>query len=165
MISPEENMTMQINSLRKTHPIVLILAVAITVFSLLLSAAITGLIPGANFIRQGSVEQSVKKTSMAVLRFSNAGNVLSNDKTAIDLPIYKNRAQSVIQLNSSIDDEAACASCGEIVSINMPKQATQGYVIRVRMENGSYRTITQYSEPHFNVGDEVKLNSTRFTLA
>jgi len=161
---------MQINSLRKTHPIVLILAVAITVFSLLFSAAITGLIPGASFIRQGSVEQSVKKTSMAVLRFSNAGNVISNDRgandrAAIDLPVYKNKSQSVIQLNPSIDDDMACASCGEIVSINMPKQASQGYVIRVRMEDGSYRTVTQYSEPHFNVGDEVKLNNTRFTLA
>lgn len=157
---------MQINSLRKIHPIVLILAVAITVFSLLLSAVITGLIPGAAFARQGVTEQSGKKTVEGVMRFSTAGNVLNSDNTAIPLPAYKNQVQPLIQPNSQIDDtDVLCPSCGEIVSINLPKQEAQGYVIRIRMENGSYRTVTQYSEPHFSVGDEVELNSRKFTLA
>lgn len=157
---------MQINSLRKIHPIVLIVAVAITVFSLLLSAVITGLIPVATTERQGVTEQSGKKTVKNVMRFSTAGNVLNNEKTAIVLPAYKNQVQPLIPPNSQIENvDELCPSCGEIVSIHLPKQEAQGYVIRIRMENGSYRTVTQYSEPHFSVGDEVELNSRKFTLA
>ncbi len=162
---------MQMNNLRKTHPILLILAVAITVFSLLLSAAITGLIPSLAFenhgaVKHGATEQRGKKTVSDVMRFSTAGNVLNSERTAIHLPAYKNQVQPLIQPNSQLDDtDELCPSCGEIVSINLPKQEAQGYVIRIRMENGSYRTVTQYSEPHFSVGDEVELNSRKFTLA
>lgn len=162
---------MQINSLRKTHPIVLILAVTITVFSLLLSAAITGLIPNLAFaspevVKHGAIEQRGKTVAAGTLRFSTAGNSSHTGSTAIQIPAYKNQVQPLPQSNSQIDDaDVVCASCGEIISINLPKHEAQGYVIRLRMEDGTYRTVTQYSEPRFSVGDEVELNSRKFTLA
>lgn len=45
------------NHLRKTHPMVLIAAIALTIFSLIGSAAITGLIPSAptSAVRNGTI--------------------------------------------------------------------------------------------------------------
>ncbi len=55
---------MQTNNLRKTHPMVLIAAVAITIFSLLGSAVITGLIPTAHSERQSAATEQSMDQSM-----------------------------------------------------------------------------------------------------
>jgi hypothetical protein len=166
---------MRLNSLRTVHPVVLILTVTIMVFGLLLSVLLTGMIPAKTSVSAktsgnvGVIQQSGQKEVITLTQFSNAGSIISSEKKAIYIPIYKNaskaQAEPMIKLNPSMDDELICASCGEIVSINLPKQQGQGYMIKVHMEDGSYRMISQYREPDFSVGDEVKLNSRKFTLA
>ena len=54
---------MPTNTLRKTHPMVLIAAIALTIFSVLGSAVITGLIPSAHS----------EKTEMALPSATNGG--------------------------------------------------------------------------------------------
>ena len=54
---------MQTDNVRKTHPMVLVAAVAITIFSLLGSAVITGLIPNAYSERQSAVIEQLMKQS------------------------------------------------------------------------------------------------------
>jgi hypothetical protein len=163
---------MQINSLRKTHTLLLVLAVAITLFSLLLSAAITGLIPNAFFgpepgkAENKSMQQSGNRNpGLPANQLANAGNVIDSEKNSTYILGYKSRVQPKLQIDPVSDEDVACANCGTIVSINTTSQSTNGYVIKVRMSNGDHRVITQYSEPDFNVGDEVKVSSRKFTLA
>lgn len=204
------------NVLRKTHPMVLIAAVALTIFSLLGSAAITGLIPSAYSEKQDT-PQSLSDGSGATNNEQakpgpgNTGNVPENGKS-------KAGAHSS-QPNSAQDSAKAiaCNNCGTIVSIRAVERegdasglgavaggvaggvvgnqigkgkgnvlmtvlgiggsayaghtiekkmkSSTAYLIKVRMNNGSYRTITQYSEPQYAVGDQIRLNNGQLTTA
>ncbi|HLD09581.1 MAG TPA: hypothetical protein VJB68_05995 [Methylophilaceae bacterium] len=160
---------MQMNSLRKTHPMVLIAAVAITVFSLLGSAVITGLIadliPSAHPERRGAIEPSTISNDAATATNQAAPNTRSDPGSSY-MTDYKSKVQPHgVKPNSRIDKSAACDSCGKIVSISAMEQEGNGYMVKIRMENGSYRTITQYSKPHYSVGDQVKLISKQLTIA
>lgn len=206
------------NVLRKTHPMVLIAAVAVTVFSLLGSAAITGLIPSAHSEKQevAMATSSPEKTDSAISGHSTtAGN---QDKAASGTS--KNMANDQIkpqQPKHSADNIPACANCGTIVSIQTLQHEGEGtglgavaggvagglvgnqigkgngntlmtilglgggayaghtiekkmksttdYIIKVRMEDGSYRTITQHDQPKYAVGDQVKVRSGQLTYA
>lgn len=205
------------NILHKTHPMVLIAAVAVTIFSLLGSAAITGMIPSAR-----SEKQDVT-TSLA----DNAGSIQTDrpatidrqDKTAPGASGNGNKVgdQSPSLPQHNMDKSPVCANCGTIVSIRtlqhegegsglgavaggvagglLGNQIGQGrgntlmtvlglgggayaghtiekkmksttdYIIKVRMEDGSYRTITQHEQPKYAVGDQVKVRSGQLTVA
>lgn len=150
---------------RKTHPIVLIATVASTVFSLLGSAVMTGLIPNAHSERQGTIEQSTVSNGDAAAASQAAPNISSNSINSYITP-YKSKVQPHQVLpNSEAGKSVACNSCGKIISISAMGQKGNGYMIKIRMENGSYRTITQYSKPLYSVGDQVKLSSERLTIA
>ena len=155
---------MQTNNLRKTHPMVLVAAVAITVFSLLGSAVITGLIPGAHSEKQGAaIEKSMGQSAISndAATYQAVPNTRSDSGSSY-ITGYKSKVQPhQVKPNPGTDKSTACDICGKIVSIT----AGNGFMIKIRMENGSYRTITQYNEPHYRVGDQVKLISKQLTIA
>ncbi len=156
---------MQMHNVRKTHPMVLIAAVAITVFSLLGSAVITGLIPGLHTEKQGAMEPSTigSEAATAVIQSAPINKSESKDPYITN---YKSRIQPhPSKPTSKTDKNAACGSCGKVVSISLAEQEGDGFMIKVRMQNGSYRTITQYSEPHLRVGDHVNLISKELIMA
>jgi len=204
------------NVLHKTHPMVLISAVALTIFSLLGSAAITGLIPSAYSEKRDEVQNltnSPPGTAMVKDQANSGqpqpaegGNVPRNSKPDSGKRSSRDSAKAV-----------ACTNCGTIVSIHtvehegeasglgavaggvaggvVGNQIGKGkgnvlmtvlgvgggayagntiekkvktrtaYLIKVHMNNGVYRTITQYSAPQYEVGDEVRLNSGQLTSA
>jgi len=157
---------MQMNGLRKTHPMVLIAAVAITIFSLLGSAVITGLIPNAYPEKQGAIEQSTISNDAATATNQAAPSTRSDSGSSPHITDYKSKVQPHgVKPNSRPDKSVACDSCGKIVSISAAEQEGNGFRIKIRMENGSYHTITQYNEPHYRVGDQVKLISRQVTIA
>lgn len=166
-------MLMQVNSLRKTHTLLLVMAVVITVSSLVLSAAITGLIPNTFFgpergnVQNRSMQQHSgnKSADLPAKRLSNAANVFDGEKNSTYILGYKSRVQPKAQLAPVDDNDVACTNCGTIVSIDAAEESASGYVIKVRMANGDLRIVTQYSQPDFNVGDEVKVSSRKYTLA
>lgn len=207
---------MSMTALRKTHPMVLVAAAAITIFSLLGSAAITGLIPSAH---------SEKQDQDVVQRLTDGtGAVIANGQATEKNTAIKNHEKDLAQPDDIVkptrpmaDKGIACLNCGKIVSISavehegeasglgavaggvaggvIGNQLGKGngntlmtvlglgggayaghtiekkmktrtaYVIKVRMENGSYRMITQYSQPQHSVGDLVKLQSGQLTSA
>ncbi len=157
---------MQADNVRKTHPMVLVAAVAITIFSLLGSAVITGLIPGAHSERQGTAtRQSTIGNNAATAAIQVAPNV-RGDSGSPYITDYKSKIQPHgIKSNPSSNKGAACGSCGKIISISTAGQAGIGFMIKIRMGDGSYRTITQFTEPHYRVGDQVKLISRQLTMA
>lgn len=203
------------NVLHKTHPMVLISAVALTIFSLLGSAAITGLIPSAYSEKRDEVRSLTNSpTAVTAKDQTNSGqpqpaegsNVPRNRKPDSGASSSRDSAKAV-----------ACTNCGTIVSIHtvehegeasglgavaggvaggvVGNQIGKGkgnvlmtvlgvgggayagntiekkvktrtaYLIKVHMNNGVYRTITQYSAPQYAVGDEVRLNSGQLTNA
>jgi hypothetical protein len=163
---------------------VLIAATALTIFSLLGSAAITGLIPTVPYAKQGllqdisenvpsrhsvnSEKKAPQSSESSKLSVANNQELLSTDD------LKKNHAQSETKL---------CQDCGVIISIKLIEQASgtfsgnvinhvndsasnhTAYLIKVQMENGGYRLITQYSLPQHSIGDIVKLNSNQLVNA
>lgn len=144
------------NNLRKTHPMVLIAAVALTMFSLLGSAAITGLIPSV----------SGKEDLQAMDERGTAdGNTSTSAKPA---PSTKR--------NSAESRMAVCVTCGTIVAIlamegqisntsgDKEVRMAPAYQIKLRMHNGTYQTITQHSRPQYLVGDVIRLHRRQATV-
>ncbi|HWU34497.1 MAG TPA: hypothetical protein VN023_04655 [Methylovorus sp.] len=139
---------------RKTHPLVLVAAVALTIFSLLGSAAITGLIP----------VHSEKQDAAQSL----------TDGRHNDAAIAKPQAAAAPILDQH---SSACSSCGTIISIRTVEgealssplqkptlqtrepQKLTAYIIQVRMVDGVTHTITQYDRPKIAVGEQVRLSA------
>ena len=146
------------SNLRKTHPMVLVAATALTLFSLLGSAAITGLLPnisdkqsaGAFEEKTGSVEQKPSDRQP-----SNAG-------------------KSSVQDNET--HKVACLNCGTVVAImalegemtstsgNKEYRMAPAYQIKVRMHNGTYQTMVQQKRPDYMVGDVIRLERRQATV-
>ncbi|HEY0268515.1 MAG TPA: hypothetical protein VGC12_04695 [Methyloradius sp.] len=172
------------NPSKKTHPMVLVAATALTIFSLLGSAAITGLIPTTPYAKQGLLQDAPdeKPTSHATNfenktprnKPENQGHS-SNDQALMNVDNEK--------LNQALAENRLCHDCGIIISIKSIDQVTSdlagnfingakdkvnaktAYLIKVRMENGGYRLVTQYSEPQHGIGDIVKLDSNELVSA
>jgi outer membrane lipoprotein SlyB len=50
-------------------------------------------------------------------------------------------------------------------TIERKMKSTTSYVIKLRMQDGSYRTVTKQSKPDYTVGDHVKLLNGNLTAA
>lgn len=190
------------NNLRKTHPMVLIAAVALTIFSLLGSAAITGLIPTAHSekdstpVAESRTEPATPNHATGIDRFntpaapqaqperyaavtpaqpttcSNCGRIVSIQAVeqqgeasglgavaggvaggVIGNQIGKGRGNTLM----TVLGVGGGAYAGHTIEKNM--KTTTAYVIKVEMQDGTLRKITQYSAPEFSVGDRVRLKS------
>lgn len=174
----------RLHSSRKTHPMVLVAATALTVFSLLGSAAITGLIPTIPYAKQGLLQDMTE--SKPTNQTANFESKTPDNKLERRLP--KANGQTLInvddeKLNQASRETKLCQDCGVIISINSINQVATdvagnfinsaknklntktAYLIKVRMENGGYRLITQYSQPEHGIGDIVKLDSNQLVNA
>lgn len=204
------------NLLRKTHPMVLIAAVALTIFSLLGSAAITGLIPSAYSQKQDYVHDQTDNSNESIAKHPDTSN--QSKSVPANTSNMQNNGEADISVHRQESEKAAaCTNCGTILSIRAVERkgdasglgavaggvaggvvgnqigkgkgnvlmtligigggayaghtieknikSSTAYLIKVRMENGSYRTITQYSEPQYAVGDKVQLDGSQLTKA
>jgi outer membrane lipoprotein SlyB len=207
----------------RNHPLVLAAAAAVIVFSLLGSAAITGLIPSARSERAEPVQPPVeiqaskettdiqKKPLAAPASGKPASKPQAGEPSSEREPVKeKSHASKETKI-------AVCTACGVIESIRMIQQEGEGsglgavaggvtgglignqigkgrgntvmtilgvgggayaghtiekkmksttsYVIEVRMEDGSYRTVTKHSQPEYAVGDHVRVVSGKLTAA
>jgi len=108
---------MPTNTLRKTHPMVLIAAIALTIFSVLGSAVITGLIPSAHS----------EKTEMALPSATNGGK----SSTAASANEQIKNVHRNDSFMSPVEPSASgkvplCANCGVIVSIHSVEHEGEG---------------------------------------
>jgi len=208
-------------SIRKTHPMVLTAAAALTLFSIIGSAAITGLIPSAH--SNNSEFQPVTTGNASHLLSENGQNEAFNSTVH-----GKSDAPSVAPGNSDAKAKPSlsgkdskkpgvCSICGVIESIHTVEQdgdasglgavaggvvggvvgnqmgkgkgntlmtiiglgsgayaghtieknmkSTTAYVIKVRMQDGTYRSVTQPSQPEYAVGDHVRVTHGSLTSA
>lgn len=208
--------------IRKTHPMLLIAAVAVTIFSILGSATIAGLIPKAN---SESAQTSTTSTEPALAKNDETGKkqTFPEDKQATDKakptaiqegisnPSKHKPTTTLASAESSnaASNTGTCHTCGMIESIKLSEQEGDGsglgvvaggvaggllgnqvgkgkgntlmtilgvgggafagneiekkvkttsvYKVKVRMEDGSYRTLSQTEQPDHAVGDHVKV--------
>jgi outer membrane lipoprotein SlyB len=212
--------------LRRTHPLVLTAAVAVTVFSVLGSAAITGIIPSAHPERAEAI-QPTPESSPQVAAPSGSGDgfksVVVGHEPAAAKPADQHAdtgntaAKRKPSLAANGSKPAACSTCGVIESIRMVQhegdgsglgavaggvaggmvgnqigkgkgntlmtllgigggayaghtiekkmKTTTAYVVKVRMEDGTYRTVTQNNQPEYAVGDHVRVAGGHLTEA
>lgn len=128
----------------KTHPLILGAAASVMLVSLVGVGTIAGVIPTADELR----------------------TVAGTEKSG--------RAPSGGSRELHIVPSAACASCGIVeaqrtveikgdaatasnVDADQPLAKRFAYRVTVRMEDGSYRTVSQASAPAFAIGDRVRI--------
>jgi hypothetical protein len=140
----------------KTNPLVIIAAVSVIIFSLVGISAITGDIPAVN-----------SETSEPAAR-----GKLSGIKLKITPKFLEKRASA-----QKVEQPKPCANCAVVDSIIVNEvkgdsggvdrvasgvasgktAATSAYQVKVRMDDGTYRVITQQDQPVFHVGEKVKI--------
>lgn len=147
------------NNLRKTHPMVLVAAVALTMFSLLGSAAITGLLPSAS-------QQAIQARD----------NTVDSNTAKNDFAIKPSQPGKVSDHPAQPSNRIACMNCGTVVAILTLEgqiSSTSGdrefrmapaYQIKLRMHNGTYQTLTQHTRPQYLIGDVVRLQGSQATV-
>jgi outer membrane lipoprotein SlyB len=201
--------------IRKTHPMLLIAAVAVTIFSILGSATIAGLIPRANSEPEPMSEVSLHNATS----LNQSAQPYANDKldgvakpySGDEAMIHPNSKpkSSTTMASANSEPQSACSNCGVIESIKLSEKKGEGsgigviaggvaggllgnqigggkgntlmtvlgvgggayagneiekhvkttavYKVKVRMADGTYRTLNQKSEPSYAVGDRVKV--------
>lgn len=198
---------------RKTHPMVLTAAGAVTFFSIIGSAAVAGLIPTAD---------SAPVVTMTAPASAAASPSKPDDKPFQSVVTGSNTARSPqhrdarAEKTSSVTVKASvCKVCGVIESITTVEhegdgsglgavaggvvggvagnqvgkgkgntimtiiglgggayagheiekrlKSTIAYVVKVRMDDGSYRNVTQPNQPEHAVGDHVRVVSGSIT--
>ena len=193
----------------RTHPMVLIAAVAVTIFSIIGTAAITGWIPTAHSERMDEVQTSMPngKTTMLEPRVASSSAAAPGSNHA-----GINSAPSVNDTK-----QVACSTCGVVESIRLVHhqgrssglgavaggvtgglvgnqigrgrgntlltilgagggaiagnaieknmKSTSAYVTKIRMADGTYRSVTQVTQPEYAIGDRVKVVSGHVAVA
>lgn len=216
---------MTTQTLRKTHPMVLTAAAALTIFSIIGSAAITGLIPSAH---SGSSQAETLQAVPANDAHGTTGPQQNDSlKSSASSKGETNPSAKVAEKSGAKDKPslatkdgrkvAACSICGVIESIRTVEQegdgsglgavaggvvggvvgnqvgkgkgntlmtiiglgggayagheieknmkSTTAYIVKVRMQDGTYRSVTLQSEPEYAVGDHVKVTHGSLTAA
>lgn len=139
---------------------VLVTATTMTVFSLIGSAAITGLIPVKHTYRPDLAQQLITDPSAAMVISSTLNKRMENLR------------------NDDRQTTPACWDCGIVIAIhsfennmnsryNRAEENTAGatYLIKVKMDSGRFHIVTQHSTPRCAVGDNVRLRSGRLISA
>ncbi|HEY8085468.1 MAG TPA: glycine zipper 2TM domain-containing protein [Methylophilaceae bacterium] len=189
----------------RTHPMVLIAAVAVTIFSIIGVAAITGWIPSAHSERMDEIQNTTPDGQVATLAPRVANSLPATVAAGSNHPAPNNpsHAHDVKQV--------ACNNCGVVESIRLVHhegrssglgavaggitgglvgnqigrgkgnalmtiigagggilagnaieknmKSTSAYVSKIRMQDGTYRSVTQTSQPKYAIGDRVKMVS------
>lgn len=158
----------------RLHPLLVIAAVAVTLFSLLGIAAITGFLPAAlSGKSDGNAVESpgaVPAPRMAAAPCPNCGVVdairtveLRGDASGVGA-VTGGVAGAVIgnqfgqgrgNTALTILGAAGGALAGNEIEKNMKKR--HAYRVTVRMDDGTYRTLSQSQPPSVAIGDKVRI--------
>ena len=173
----------------RLHPLLVIAALAVIVFSLAGAAAIFGRIPGAesrptepltqNAIsrdaapspgRSGSAERAAPALcadcgvieSIRVAQVEGQGSGLGAAAGGVTGAIIGNQiGHGSGRTIATIAGAAGGAYAGNAIEKNMKKHTV--YRVTLRMDDGSLRTLSQREAPGYSVGDRVRVANGRIT--
>lgn len=146
------------SNIRKTHPMVLVAATALTVFSLLGSAAITGLLPTVHTYRPDLAQELISDPNAAMVINSAVKKRLNLTPQAHTINTCHD-CGTIVSIRALADDIANVYKIDRDSMNRNPTIGSATYIIKVKMENGSLHTVTQNKAPRLTVGDLVKLKS------
>lgn len=141
----------------KTSPWIIIAAVSMIIFSLVGIVAISGIIPSVSFKTNGV--DAARAEPQSGKPFVSSVVPIGTERT----PVQQEEGAA-----------KACPDCGVIESItsNEGKSGANArqdiekkvnkkvtYQVKVRMDNGIYRVISQPDRPIFHVGEKVKIDN------
>jgi outer membrane lipoprotein SlyB len=185
---------------RKTHPIVLTAAIAVTFFSLLGSAAITGLIPSAHSSGLGNTPDTTGGSLVGKSgTTAHVDKVSANQEGVVSEKSQTCKVCGIIESIKTVAREGEDSGLGTVVggvtggvignqigkgkgntlmtiigigggayaghTIEKNMNSSTAYLVKVRMEDGTYRKVTQIAQPDFSVGDHVRVVSGHITSA
>ncbi len=148
-------------TLRQPHPLVLGAAAAVLVFSVLGSAAIVSWIPAGQTAAPSSTERNAPASTQetAAAACLNCGSV-----SAIHAVRIEKDATTLIAPDNPGNDKRMTYTVGEPTTISANSKSTPMvvdivtvYRVTVRMDDGSYRTLSQADAPAVAVGDKVRV--------
>ena len=159
------------NTTRRLHPVILATAIAVLVFSLLGIASLTGLMPLAHSEKNGVSEAVGAQHRNAILCAScgvvEAVRVVSTSGHSSGLGAVAGGITGAILGNQvgrgngntamTVIGAAGGAYAGNSIEQNM--NHSYSYRISVRMDDGSYRSLSQVSAPTVAVGERVRVVS------
>lgn len=202
-------------SSNKTHPAIITAAAAVTVFSVLGSAAVAGLIPGAQSADHAAAQSAPAASSSPDGNKQFQSVVTAQAETTATGRVTRNRPTE--KPGKSTAKASTCKVCGTIESIHTVEhdgeasglgavaggvvggvagnqmgkgkgntlltiiglgggayagheiekkmKSSTSYIVKVRMEDGTYRKVTQSNPPEYAVGDHVRVVSGSITSA
>jgi outer membrane lipoprotein SlyB len=158
-----------IEPVRKLNPLIAGAAVAVMVFSMVGIAAITGMLPGALShksaeIAPGAVQDSRLAACAACGTVDSIRPVEVHGEATGLGAVAGGLTGAVVghQLGNGRGQDAMTvigAAGGAVAGNQIEKNVNKRIVYRVtvRMDDGSFRTVSQASAPAFAVGDKVRL--------
>lgn len=177
---------------RNTHPLVLTAAAAATLFSVLGSAAVTGLIPAAlpekvtflqapyaklspanatTQIATPSAPKDGKRSACGICGIVESISLTRVDGDASGMGVVAGGFAGSVAVIPRARQSAQLTLIGEdgvfygTPASDEPVQSPTVYVVQVRMADGTARTITQAKQPGYDVGESVKVVSGALTAA
>lgn len=160
----------------KTNPLVIIAAISVIILSLVGIAAVTGLLPSAisqkaeTEVKANKEAKTNKPAQKIAAVCSNCGTIEAIKTTEISgqgtgLGAVAGGVTGAVVGNQfgKGDGKTAMtvvgAAGGAYVGHEVEKHVkrTVRYNVTVRMENGTYQTISQDTQPGFSVGQKVKI--------
>ena len=180
---------MEITGIRKTHPLVLGAAASVMVVSLMGAAAIGGLLPNAHSSKADAPAPAQASVAVASPRLETAPRLAARDSAcascgtvaSIHAVALKGDASGLGAVAGGLTGAvvgnqmgrgngntamtllgaAGGALAGNEIEKNVKKH--HSYRVTVRMDDGSFRTVSQPDAPAITVGERVRvLNGTVF---
>jgi len=170
-------------SLKRPHPLILGAATAVLIFSVLGSAAIIGWLPNAHPEKETATEQAKDSLHQQDLAHPTAGKYYASAAVCMNCGTIS--AIHTVRLEGAATGLGAVAGgvTGALVGSQIGKgngktamtivgaaggayagneiekntKAHTVYRLTVRMDDGSYRTVSQSTNPAYAVGDKVRV--------
>jgi outer membrane lipoprotein SlyB len=135
----------------KPRPLVLGAAVSVIIVSLLGAVAISGLLSGAHSEKSEASAPKNRMTSELTIPLRDSDSVCASCGTVEAVRVVEVRGN----IAPTILGAAGGALDGSEIEKNVQKRVS--YRVTVRMDDGSFRTVSQPTVPSVAVGDRVRI--------
>jgi hypothetical protein len=145
------------NSPFKTSPLIIIAAVSMIIFIIVGIAAIIYQIQAANSTTsepaaRGFLESGIKTNIMPIVEKRTSTQIMELTKPCANCGVIDS-----ITVNEAKGDRSAANSAYTGHEIEKNVNQTVVHLVKVHMDNGTYRVVLQQDQPIFHVGEKVKI--------
>jgi len=157
----------------KTHPIVVVAAVTVLVISAMGAAALTGLLPAASSKLEDPASMAARMASAPAVQHARAatpqaaacthcGVIESIRRVEVDgeangVGALASRPMGRGSAGSAMTIAGAAGGAYASNAIETKVKKSIAYRVTLRMDDGTYRTLSQPEAPRFAVGERVRI--------